>query len=74
VQPRGCSYQEDFTLKGGRHRADFPTRKAAELWEAEARAAIVAGRPVPNPKQSAGARQMGGWTLGKAAYATYAKW
>lgn len=47
VRARGEGFQADFTLAGQRYRAQFPTHQEALQWEADARAAIIGGRPLP---------------------------
>lgn len=49
ARPRGNSWQGMLKVAGKAYRYSFPTQKAAELWEAEARAARSAGRPIPKP-------------------------
>lgn len=47
VRARGEGFQADFTLAGQRYRAQFPSHQEALQWEADARAAIIGGRPLP---------------------------
>jgi hypothetical protein len=47
VRPRGDGFQADFTYKGARYRAQFPTQQAARQWEADTNAALIGGRPLP---------------------------
>lgn len=47
IRRRGASWQADITAGGKRHRADFKTAREAEVWEARARAAVLAGEAVP---------------------------
>jgi len=50
VKARGNGFQAYVALEGQRHRHQFDTADAAHAWEAAARAAILAGKPVPPPK------------------------
>lgn len=65
VRPRGNGWQADVSHKGQRYRADLPSREAAELWEAEAKVALLAGRPLPKAgnSTSGGENPAGGWTV-----------
>lgn len=47
VRKRGSSWQADFMVDGRRHRESFPTEQDALVWEHEAKAAALAGRPIP---------------------------
>lgn len=67
VRQRGAGWQADLTHKGKRHRADFTTKEEAELWEAQAKAALLAGKPLPNPRITPSEEDTGsGWTLADA--------
>jgi len=72
VRPRGDGFQADFAFGGDRFRAHFPTRQQALQWEADARAALIAGRPLPVATTGANALMtMAG--LQKATYEAYWK-
>lgn len=43
VKPRGKSWQASVCVRGQRDRADFKTKEEAELWEAQTKAAMLAG-------------------------------
>lgn len=47
VRARSGGWQADLQYKGARHRAQFGTQQEALQWEADTRAALVAGRPLP---------------------------
>lgn len=47
VRPRSGGWQADLTHGGERYRAQFPTEQAALSWEADTKAALIAGRPLP---------------------------
>lgn len=47
VRPRGDGFQADFTHKGARYRAQFPSQQEGLQWEADMLAALIAGRPLP---------------------------
>jgi integrase len=49
VRPRGGGYQADVSDGVKRHRYLFKTESEATGWEADAKAAIANGRPVPAP-------------------------
>jgi hypothetical protein len=49
VRQRAGAWQADLTFRGRRHRLQYPTREAAEAWVAAAKAAVKAGRPLPDP-------------------------
>ena len=49
ISQRGKSWQARVKAPDKYHRYSFPSRAAAEAWEASARAAISAGDPVPAP-------------------------
>ncbi|MET3601106.1 tyrosine-type recombinase/integrase [Martelella mangrovi] len=52
VRKRGKSFQVDLTVNGMRlPRYSFPSEKEAEVYEARARAAVLCGKPVPNPRE-----------------------
>ena len=77
IRERGNSYQADLTIKGKRYRGTFVTRDQAITWEAEVRAAVLAGREPPSttrreqqPMMGAereGVAMKGGLTLREAA-------
>lgn len=54
VRPRGEGFQADFTFTGERYRAQFTSQQEALQWEADTRAALVAGRPLPKAPTGAG--------------------
>lgn len=64
IRQRGASWQADVTVSGKRVRQDFTTKEAAERWEAEARAAVLNGRPVPAGREVTGEGKT--WALGTA--------
>lgn len=70
VRLRGEGYQADFTHKGERYRAQFPSEQAALSWEADTRAALIAGRPLPQAPTGASSGPM---TLGELHKRTVAK-
>lgn len=47
VKPRGDGFQADFTHDAKRFRAQFASRREALQWEADAKSAIIAGKPIP---------------------------
>jgi integrase len=47
VRPRAGGYQADLTHKGVRYREQFASEQEALQWEADTRAALIAGRPLP---------------------------
>jgi integrase len=47
TRKRGDSWQADFMVKGERYRETFDTEPEARAWELEARAALIAGKPLP---------------------------
>jgi integrase len=47
VRARSGGWQADLQYKGARHRAQFASQQEALQWEADTRAALVAGRPLP---------------------------
>lgn len=54
VYKRGkASYQANFQLKGKRFRETFNSREEAEAWEAQCRASIALGKPLPTVKSKA---------------------
>lgn len=63
VRARGVGFQADFTHGDKRYRAQFPTQQAALTWEADTRAALIAGRPLPKAP-----------TAGSATTATLGDW
>ncbi|UMY15627.1 site-specific integrase [Methylobacterium organophilum] len=64
VTPRGDAFQAAVTHKGQRYRRQFPTKKAAQVWEAESKAALLRGDPMDTGE---GARKLDGLphTLGQ---------
>jgi integrase len=58
----------DFTVAGKRYRADFKDHGEATRWEADARAAVLSGRPLPT---IAASRTSGAWTMQEALRDTY---
>ncbi|ARO29968.1 integrase family protein [Rhizobium sp. NXC14] len=46
VKPRGTSWQAAVSHKGVRYRKDFPTKLEAEIWEAQTKADLLAGKKV----------------------------
>lgn len=65
VRPRGEVWQADVQHDGRRYRATFKNQPDAIRWEAEARIALAAGRPIPEASTSAGASKTTEPTLGK---------
>ena len=51
VRERGSKFQVDFMHKGTRYRPEFESRTEAEAWELTARAALILGKPVEEPKK-----------------------
>jgi integrase len=47
TRKRGSTWMADFMVAGNRYRETFSTESEAKEWELMARAAIVAGRPLP---------------------------
>lgn len=72
VRARGEGFQADFTFKGARYRAQFPTQQEALTWEADTNAALIAGRPLP--KAPTGANASATMTVGDLAKKTIAKY
>lgn len=44
IKQRGSSWQAAVSYKGQRLRKDFPSKRDAEIWEAETKAALISGR------------------------------
>lgn len=65
VRPRSGGYQADFTFKDQRYRAQFPTEQQALSWEADTRAALIAGRPLPSAPTGAMGEVPGAMSLEK---------
>lgn len=47
VRARDGGYQADFTYKGVRRREQFATMQEGLSWEADTKAALISGRPIP---------------------------
>ncbi|MER8582654.1 tyrosine-type recombinase/integrase [Mesorhizobium sp. M1423] len=64
VTKRGSGYQAEFVVGGKRFRQQFDSEAAAEKWEFETRAALKAGKVLPEgPSKSTGGKDVG--TLGE---------
>lgn len=64
TRKRGTSWVADFMVAGVRYREPFSTESEAQEWELMARAAIVAGRPLPPVSNGRSATGAGLHTLG----------
>lgn len=53
IRPRGTSWQADVQAGGVRHRETFNTEAEAIRWEADVRASLRSGTPVPQRKAAA---------------------
>ena len=60
VSQRGSSWQAAVSHKGRRYRKDWPTKREAELWEAQVKADLLAGKePILAQSQVKGAATLG---------------
>lgn len=51
VRARDGGYQADFTHKGVRRREQFATMQEGLAWEADTKAALISGRPLPQARR-----------------------